>query len=292
MERHRSLRRTVSSMVDLSSDIVARLEAVEPARECPFPSGLRIETQTWLHGVLALLFPHFASVDRSVQDRLEEGIARLGSIVDSVTECHKARTRIGTFWERIPEIKLSLLEDAEAIHFGDPASSGIDEVILTYPGFYAIAAYRIAHELHDLGLPLIPRLVTEIAHSQTGIDLHPAATIGRRFCIDHGTGIVVGATTVIGNGVKLYQGVTLGALTVHRELATTKRHPTIEDNVVIYANATILGGETVIGHDSVIGGNAWITASIPPFSQLSQANQPRSRQDRVLPAGTDLEFNI
>ncbi|MEO1713071.1 MAG: serine O-acetyltransferase, partial [Bacteroidota bacterium] len=142
------------------------------------------------------------------------------------------------------------------------------EVIRTYPGFFAIAVYRIAHGIRNLGIPLIPRILTEHAHSETGIDIHPGAIIGDSFCIDHGTGVVIGETVVIGNHVKMYQGVTLGALSVTKELAATKRHPTIEDGVVIYSGATILGGETTIGHNSIIGGNVWLTKSVPPYSIL------------------------
>ena len=148
----------------------------------------------------------------------------------------------------------------------DPAAKSIEEVIITYPGFFALCAYRISHELHKLGVPLIPRLFSEYAHSKVGIDIHPAAKIGNDFFMDHGTGIVIGETTDIGSNVKIYQGVTLGALYVEKSLNNSKRHPTIEDNVVIYANATILGGDTVIGHDSTIGGGAWITGSVIPFS--------------------------
>lgn len=138
----------------------------------------------------------------------------------------------------------------------------------TYPGFYAIAAYRMAHQLLKQGVKEIPRIITEHAHSKTGIDIHPAATIGRHFCIDHGTGVVIGETSVIGDHVKIYQGVTLGALSVNKEDASRKRHPTLEDHVVVYAGATILGGETVIGHNSVIGGNVWLTRSVPPLSKI------------------------
>ena len=157
--------------------------------------------------------------------------------------------------------------DAEATCDGDPAATSVDEVILAYPGFYALACYRLAHQpARAAACPLVPRLITERAHRVTGIDIHPGATIGRAFAIDHGTGIVIGETSVIGDRVRLYQGVTLGALSVRKDLAQTRRHPTIEDDVVIYANATILGGDTVIGHGSVIGGNVWLTHSVPPHS--------------------------
>ncbi|KQS26903.1 serine O-acetyltransferase EpsC [Dyadobacter sp. Leaf189] len=168
----------------------------------------------------------------------------------------------------IPDIYEMLLKDAKSITDNDPASVSIEEVIAVYPGFTAIATYRFAHLFAQCGIPLLPRMLTEFAHGQTGIDIHPNAVIGHSFFIDHGTGVVIGETTHIGNNVKLYQGVTLGATHVSKSLASRKRHPTIEDNVVVYANATILGGETVIGHDSIIGGNAWLVRSVPPFSQV------------------------
>ena len=161
-----------------------------------------------------------------------------------------------------------LQDDLVAIEQGDPAAKSRLEIIATYPGFYAIALHRIAHLLQKLQVPLLPRILSEFASSRTGIEIHPAAQIGRFFCIDHGTGVVVGETTVIGNHVKLYQGVTLGALSVDKSMAGNKRHPTIEDNVVIYAGATILGGDTVVGKDSIIGGNVWLTKSVPHCSRV------------------------
>lgn len=162
-----------------------------------------------------------------------------------------------------PSLYTALLEDAKSMLSGDPAAVSVNEVFKSYPGFYAIALYRFSHILFKAKVDLLPRQITEVAHSLTGIDIHPGATIGSHFCIDHGTGVVIGETTEIGNKVKLYQGVTLGALSVAKELAKTKRHPTVGDNVVIYAGATILGGETLIGADSIIGGNVWLIESIP-----------------------------
>lgn len=172
------------------------------------------------------------------------------------------------FMEYLPIIHEELSEDALAILTGDPAAKSEYEVIRAYPGFYGIAFYRIANALYRLNVPMLPRVITEFAHSKTGIDIHPGATIAPGFFIDHGTGIVIGETVVIGKNVKLYQGVTLGALSVSKEMASLKRHPTIEENVVIYANATILGGETVIGKDSIIGGNVWLTKSVAPQSRI------------------------
>ncbi len=177
------------------------------------------------------------------------------------------------FCAKIPEIYSLLLTDIEAIINGDPASNSEYEIIRTYPGFSAISFYRLAHELNNLEVPLLPRMITEFAHSQTGIDIHPGAEIGHHFFIDHGTGIVIGETTEIGNYVKLYQGVTLGALSVSKNMASMKRHPTIGDNVVIYSGATILGGETFIGENSVVGGNVWLTNSIPAGTKIYHQEQ-------------------
>jgi serine O-acetyltransferase len=179
------------------------------------------------------------------------------------------------FMEQLPAIYELLLQDAEAIANEDPAAQNIDEVIRTYPGFLAIAIHRLAHAMYQFQIPLLPRILSESAHAKTGIDIHPGASIGSYFCIDHGTGIVIGETTVIGNHVKIYQGVTLGALSVAKDMARIKRHPTIEDNVVIYAGATILGGNTVVGTHSVIGGNVWLTESVPAYSRLYHKAQIR-----------------
>ena len=172
------------------------------------------------------------------------------------------------FFENAIAIHNQLLEDLDAIFEFDPAAKSKSEVLLSYPGFFAIVVFRIAHQLWCNKSTVLSRFISEYAHSKTGIDIHPAAEIGARFVIDHGTGIVVGETTKIGSGVKIYQGVTLGALSVSKDEKDKKRHPTIEDHVVIYANATILGGTTVIGKESVIGGNVWITSSIPSFSMV------------------------
>lgn len=175
------------------------------------------------------------------------------------------------FIERLPRIQNLLFKDVEAELAGDPAANSREEIIFSYPGIFAIFVYRIAHELYLLNVPYIPRIMTEYAHSETGIDINPGAEIGEYFFIDHGTGIVIGETTKIGNHVKIYQGVTLGALSTQKgqELSGVKRHPTIEDNVVIYANTTILGGKTVIGRNSVVAGNTFVTESIPPDTKVS-----------------------
>ncbi|WP_202984897.1 serine O-acetyltransferase [Blattabacterium cuenoti] len=187
------------------------------------------------------------------------------------------------FFKEIPNIYKLLLVDAYAILKSDPAATSIEEIFLTYPGFFAIALYRMAHEFWNQKIPIIPRLITEYAHSKTGIDIHASASIGQEFSIDHGTGIVIGSSTKIGNKVKIYQGVTLGAIYVDKKLSNLKRHPTIEDKVTIYAGATILGGNTIIGHDSILGGNVWITRSIPPYSIVYQKSEIKMRNNNYFP---------
>ena len=180
------------------------------------------------------------------------------------------------FWSRLPRLRALAQTDVDAAFSGDPAAENTEEIIFCYPGLYAISVYRLANVLYGLQVPMIPRIMTEYAHRLTGIDIHPGATIGDHFFIDHGTGIVIGQTTVIGNHVKLYQGVTLGGLSTRggQDLRGTKRHPTIEDRVTVYANASILGGDTVIGHDSIIGANAFITHSVPPCTTVTNQDQP------------------
>ena len=181
------------------------------------------------------------------------------------SHCYKlAQKTVEALIAAIPDLRAMIQKDAAAITAGDPAARSLGEVILSYPGLEAIIVYRIAHFLYKNGVPTIPRIMTEHTHGKTGIDIHPGAEIGESFFIDHGTGIVIGETTVIGNNVKIYQGVTLGALSLQKELQNKKRHPTIEDDVIIYSNATILGGQTVIGKGSVIAGNSWIIESVPP----------------------------
>jgi len=187
-------------------------------------------------------------------------------IYDVVADGNKTQEIANQFFENVPAIYDSLLKDAEAIIQFDPAAESIEEVLVAYPGFYATAVYRISNYLWNHGVKILPRVFAEYAHGKTGIDIHPGATIGESFFIDHGTGIVIGETTIIGDNVKIYQGVTLGALSVNKGESKSKRHPTIEDNVVIYSGATILGGDTVIGKDSVIGGNVWLTNSVLPRS--------------------------
>ena len=184
-----------------------------------------------------------------------------------------AKEIVDEFLAALPEVRRLVETDVQAAYDGDPAATSRMEVVMAYPGLYAVTIHRLAHVLYKLKVPIIPRVMSELAHSKTGIDIHPGATIGERFFIDHGTGVVIGETTVIGRNVRLYQGVTLGGLSFDKDstgalVKGLKRHPNIEDNVVIYANATILGGDTTIGHDSEIGGNVWIKESVPPNSRV------------------------
>lgn len=209
--------------------------------------------------------------------------SHFSSLVYDVTHKEdKSEKYTETFFAAIPALYATLIKDAKALLQFDPAARSVEEVLVAYPGFYATAVYRLSHQLWEQGVEILPRLFTEYAHSKTGVDIHPGARIGEGFCIDHGTGIVIGETTVIGNNVKIYQGVTLGALHVSKE-AITKRHPTIEDNVTIYAGATILGGETVIGKDSIIGGNVWLTYSVPSFSVVYHKSEVKVRDKNPFP---------
>jgi serine O-acetyltransferase len=241
-----------------------------------FGVQLKQSAQQFTDELLAVLFPHFCRETYYAADEIEAKLALLERdlkrmIGPLLADSALSAEDVGyAFSEALPDIHRRLLLDAEAINVGDPAAESLDEVILAYPGFVAIAIHRLAHALYRLLVPIFPRLLSEYAHQMTGIDIHPGATIGSSFAIDHGTGIVIGESSVIGSNVKIYQGVTLGALSVKKSLARSKRHPTIEDNVVIYAQAVILGGDTVIGHDSVVGGNVWLTESVPPFSYVHQ----------------------
>lgn len=228
------------------------------------------EIDGFIHHLLQFLFPELN--DQRYHSRLEIETQyqliqlQFEKLLYKTEACQKGQINsiCECFFSYLESVYDMCLEDSKAILQGDPAAIDNKEVIRSYPGFFAIAVYRIAHLMLSLEIPYLPRIFTEFAHSRTGVDIHPGAQIGERFCIDHATGVVIGETTEIGNNVKLYQGVTLGALSVKKDMAQQKRHPTIEDNVIIYAGATILGGETVIGRNAIIGGNVWITKSVAP----------------------------
>lgn len=233
--------------------------------------------------IFAFLFIPKTGVNQKEKD-LQKGLYALKShlatlIYDVVNDGAKSQAAADCFFDALPDIYAALQKDAAAFIANDPAALDISEVFQAYPGFYAIAVYRISHQLWKQGIRALPRIFTEYAHSRTGVDIHPGATIGENFFIDHGTGVVIGETTIIGNDVKIYQGVTIGALNSAKSKKKVKRHPTIEDNVIIYSGATILGGDTIIGHDSVIGGNAWITFSVPPNSLVYNQSEVTNKTD-------------
>ncbi|SEN30635.1 serine O-acetyltransferase [bacterium A37T11] len=236
------------------------------------PSNVRI--WEWARDVFRLLFPERSSKKILTIGALKAHFSILENELYDLLLSSKACENcdytyiVAQFFETLPQIYEIMMTDAQAILEGDPAAQNLQEVVRTYPGFLATCIYRMAHQLWLNKLPLIPRILTEYAHERTGIDIHPGATIGKHLHIDHGTGLVIGETCIIGDHVKLYQGVTLGALSVEKILAGERRHPIIEDHVVIYAGATILGGETRIGHHSIIGGNVWLTNSVEPYTTV------------------------
>ena len=265
-------------------DSVSTEKLLSCAHSCPPPDRRKIVRV--IKDFQAVLFPLcFRRDDPDMADEvlLGRGLHALEQQI-SVALCFSGKERqeaveeaaeaCETFAARLAPVKELLLKDIEALYEGDPAAKCREEVMISYPGFYAVSIYRMAHELYSLKIPLIPRIMTEFAHEKTGIDIHPGATVGEFFCIDHGTGIVIGETTVIGDHVKLYQGVTLGAKSFELDengnpVKNIKRHPNIGNHVVIYANATILGGNTTIGDNCVIGGNTWLTHSVKPGTTVA-----------------------
>lgn len=232
---------------------------------------IREKTSAFTNRLFYTLFDDTTSVEENIEG-LEKDFRELVKLVcwESPIPCKELWN---SYCEKLPGIMKKLDLDARSINENDPAANSLEEVYLAYPGFYAIAIYRLSHELNKMNLPLVPRLMAECAHRLTGVDINPGAVIGVPFFIDHATGVVIGETTIIKDNVKIYQGVTLGALSVDRKLRNIKRHPTIENNVTIYANATILGGNTVIGANSIIGGNVWLTSSVPENSMVSHNPQ-------------------
>jgi serine O-acetyltransferase len=278
----------VSQPRTLDREFAARLLA-QHRQSTALP--LKRDVERLLDELLSLLFPQLSEVGRPTLEGIESRLTamrrdlqqRLGVLLPAERSQAVAESLAGM----LPEIHDMLRMDAEAILQGDPAAESLDEVVAAYPGFMAITAHRIAHGLHVLGVPVLPRLLSEVAHTRTGVDIHPGATIGRSFCIDHGTGVVIGETAVLGDRVKVYQGVTLGALSVSKSAAGTKRHPTIEDRVVLYSSATVLGGDTVVGHDTIVGGNVWLTHSVPPHSFVYNTSQVRVRRAADLMEASD-----
>ncbi|MGB3775260.1 MAG: serine O-acetyltransferase EpsC [Leeuwenhoekiella sp.] len=237
---------------------------------------LKEDAQHFTNTLFYTLFDYATDLEKNL-DLLENLFTDLVNLA-----CWETDKRCSKLWEDyvagLPEILRKLNLDATAIFKNDPAAQSIEEVYLAYPGFFAIAIYRLSRALYIKGFPIVPRLMTEYAHQLTGVDINPGAQIGEHFFIDHATGIVIGETAVIKDNVKLYQGVTLGALSVDKDMKNTKRHPTIENGVTIYANATILGGKTIIGEQSTIGGNVWLTSSVPAFSLVSHRSDVKIRE--------------
>ncbi len=247
-----------------------QLECLHERCYCDAPS--KTGAVEFLGRLVALLFPvthgQLFSLDE-IEYRWRELQLQFSRLIHPVLPPDTSRAElVRQFFSAIPELYLDLIDDAEMFNESDPAAHSMEEIVLCYPGFYAIMVHRFAHAIHSLGVPILPRILSEHAHSRTGIDIHPGAQIGKHFYIDHGTGIVIGETCVIGERVKVYQGVTLGATFVKKELEGRKRHPTIEDDVILYAGCTVLGGNTVIGAGSVIGGSVWLTESVPAGTKV------------------------
>ena len=312
---------THAQLRDVARRIAARCLAPGnpvPASHSPLPSAEA--AQRLIGDFRGLLFPGYFGGRDVHPDSLEESLAEAAEetmplLADQIARCfrhncqrvHQVCDLCRSRGERhalalmrtLPRLRAWLEEDVQAAYDGDPAAKSHDEVVFSYPGLRAIAVYRVAHELHLQQTPLLPRLMTEIAHSETGIDIHPGAVIGKRFFIDHGTGVVIGETTLIGDDVKVYQGATLGALSFPKTacgdlVRGVKRHPTIEDNVTIYAGASILGGSTVIGRGSVIGGNVWITESVPPGTKVIGEPPELRYKENTVPRKAEnvLDFQI
>ena len=269
------------------STFLEELRAERRAGDAQRP--MRALAEEFAGRVLALLFPQFAHPSRSGVACIDEEAAQVEALLRAAITpmVHDVEPVVATFLNRLPDVRASLQLDAAAILSGDPAAESLEEVIVAYPGFLATAVHRVAHELYVLHVPVFPRLLSEWSHRETGIDIHPGAVLGASFAIDHGTGVVIGETSIIGDRVRLYQGVTLGAHAVSKKLAHQKRHPTLGNDVVVYANATILGGTTVIGDGSIIGGNVWMTSSVPARSVVQFSSRVEQR-----PTDDGLEFHI
>ena len=237
---------------------------------------LKSETEDFANDLFHILFDSKISVSENI-NALADSFKEIALMIDNTEEA-----KFDSIWKKflinLPDLLKQLNADAKCIYLHDPAAKSVEEVILAYPGFFAIAVYRISHVLLMYDMPLVPRMMSEYAHRLTGIDIHPGAVIGSPFFIDHGTGVVIGESTIIKNKVKVYQGVTLGALQVSKDMQNQKRHPTVEDNVTIYAGATILGGDTVIGENCTIGGNVWLTNSVPPNSIVYQRTDTKLKK--------------
>ncbi len=258
-----------------------KIEAYNHDDMAKLPSVLIIEQ--FVDTVIDFMFPMRLCYSKAKKSGIEDldGLkATLSELLSCILKEDEIENTTTLFFDTLESVFDKLKLDAAAILEFDPAAHSLVEVVKAYPGFYAVAVYRIAFEMKQLNIPFLPRIISEHAHSKTGIDINPGAQIGQSFFIDHGTGVVIGETAIIGDFVKIYQGVTLGALQVAKHFANTKRHPTIENNVIIYSGATILGGETVIGHDTVIGGNVWLTGSVPSYSLVFAQHETKIRDKK------------
>jgi len=265
---------------------IEQLSANSKRRQRRFPD--KALADSFVQSLFQLLFVHLSDDDKRAGLSLQEEYENLKSLLitlinQSEHDTANSVAEAAIFFSALPALYKELMKDAEAVLAFDPAAQSLDEVLVSYPGFFATAVYRLSHQLWKQKVALLPRLFAEFAHSKTGIDIHPAAQIGPSFSIDHGTGIVIGETAHIGKGVKIYQGVTLGALNVAKEEASKKRHPTIEDEVIIYSGATILGGETVVGRGSIIGGNVWLTYSVPANSVVYHKSEIKIKDRNPFP---------
>ena len=268
-------------MNEMQQDFINRVKEFNASHCTTVPS--MVATRNFIGNLIHTLFPIkrnlMAQEDKIILE-MDRCAINLKELLYSIRKSLDAppEVLVEEFFSRVPAAFDQLVADANSITRFDPAARGVSEIILCYPGFFCISVYRMAHILYDLKVPVLPRVMSEYAHEKTGIDIHPGAEIASPFFIDHGTGVVIGETAQIGKEVKIYQGVTLGALSVDKEMANTKRHPTIEDHVIIYAGSTILGGSTVIGHHTVVGGNTWITESIQPNSLVYRNHRVEVRE--------------
>jgi serine O-acetyltransferase len=271
-------------MIDMQKNFIKRVKQFNTLQCMAVPP--MDETRQFTRSLIHTLFPikrNLLADEDKISLEMDRCAIRLKELLYSIRSSLTSTPEevVEEFFSRVPDAFEQLVADADAITRFDPASRCVEEIILCYPGFFCISVYRLAHILYKLQVPVLPRVMSEYAHEKTGIDIHPGAEIDFPFFIDHGTGVVIGETAKIGKEVKIYQGVTLGALSVDKELANTKRHPTIEDHVIIYAGSTILGGTTVIGHHTVVGGNTWITESIQPHSLVYRNHRVEVRERKV-----------
>lgn len=279
-------------------DLAKKIFNIKTAKDLPFTLSKECAT-TFLNDALDFITPGMArknfQSEKELSDALDRHFKDLERILTVLEKKSTVKSILSLYQEELLGLAAKIERDAKSMHEGDPAAKNLAEVLICYPGLFAIAVYRLAHFFYQHKVELLPRLLSEVAHEKTGIDIHPGAKIGESFFIDHGTGIVIGESAVIGDHVKIYQGVTLGALSVDKSMAQTKRHPTIEDHCVIYSHATILGGDTVIGAHSVIGGNVWMTKSVSAHSVVyhkSEVKLDKNKNAEFINTQEELTYEI